>query len=145
VESTLWGSESLTLGIASDYVDSNYWKSVDFDVPRRFFDEFVSVCAPMGHAAVYPDFDDLNTCLQANDLELLGRINFHGPWSFASASSAGWFFREKFSLYGASLPGVEPETESAVFEVLDRYLGTKSSGASTFVNWGITYAVYRSN
>lgn len=123
-------------------VESRLWAPVAFPVPRRFFDEFIAPSSPMGHVAVYPDFQDLHARLLSCGMSMLGRINYKGPWIFSSPQEAGWFFREKFSLYTSGDLGTLPETERAVFEVVNEFLGSRPAAECTAVNWGVTYAAY---
>ena len=124
-------------------VETKLWQPVQFPVPRHYFDEFVAKQSEMGHVAVFPDFEQLHQVITSEGLELMWRLNYRGPWIFSSRGEAGWFFREKFSLFDPSPLGVDPESEEAVFNSIRRFLGGQESKDWVSVNWGVTYAAYR--
>jgi len=134
--------ESHSLDSFRKQVEERHWTQVDFEVPRHFFDTFVSNRTPMGHVAVYPDFDQLDLELKLTGLECLGRINYRGPWLFDSSLDAGWFFKEKFSVGTTSERSAAGEEAAIMWHTVTDQLGTKTSLGSASVNWGVTYAFY---
>ena len=134
-------SERYSVDSVCRRIMSRLSSSVDFPVPRWFFDEFVAN-SPMGHVAAYPDFDQIDEVAISVGLRSLGRINYAGPWLFQSAEEAGWFFREKFSVGRASKLGDDPNSEQDMYEILRRCLGVRQARQIVAVNWGVTYAVY---
>jgi hypothetical protein len=112
-------------------------------VPRHFFDEYISKNTTLGHTANYPDFDLIENW--TNGLaKKESQINFDSPWLFKSKKNANWFFQEKFSIENESDLS-EEEFENNFFNELTEFLGTGNHNGFTFVNWGVTYAIYRKN
>ena len=128
--------------VAADIAETLVAK-VDWEVPRLFFDEYVAKCTPMGHVAVYPDFDAIHDYMTKKGFLSEGRINYVGPWSFANGNEAGWFFKEKFSVGDPSEPGEDKKAETEMLSILRKYLGVRVNNDFTNVNWGVTYAAYR--
>jgi ABC-type multidrug transport system ATPase subunit len=115
---------------------------INFPIPRHFFDEYIAKETELGHIANYPDFDLIENWTK----ELVKKecqINFPSPWIFETDSHAGWFFKEKFSIDQETELLENAEMEYQMFAVLKQYLGTGNHNDFTFVDWGVTYAIYK--
>ncbi len=132
----------ISLSDLQSEIESRLWSEVPFSVPRTFFDGFVTGETPMGHVAAYPNFDDIHDSILAQGLVPLGRISYRGPWLFNTKDSAGWFFREKFSVGTTSNLGEDILGDVDMFEILQRMLGVRTTSHGVAVNWGVTYAAY---
>jgi SAM-dependent methyltransferase len=112
----------------------------EYPIPRHFFDNYISTQTELGHIANYPDFDLIDDWTKGLvKKECL--VNFSSPWLFDSDSYADWFFREKFSIGDEN--EISKNKEKQMFENLQTFLGAGHCNDFTFVNWGVTYTIYK--
>lgn len=136
-------NKTISLDELNKHINNNFTAKVDFEVPKHFFNKYINIYTRYGHKAYYPNFDLLNVQLQKNGFERLSQINFNSPWVFDSQNHAGWYFKEKFSLYDTSMLFENNGLELKAYNVLVKYLGVKDLKKKVYVNWGVTYAIFR--
>lgn len=114
-------------------------------IPRHFFDSYISHKTTLGHTANYLDFEMIEGWLSNISTKVL-QINFFSPWLFDSDRYANWFFKEKFSIgEECSINDCDSILNSSILDDLNSYLGVGRHNKYTFVNWGVTYAIYKKN
>ena len=112
-------------------------------VPRYYFDEYIAKRTKHGHIAMYPDFIDIKLQFENYGIKNIGLLNYHSPWIFESNNTAGWFFKEKFSIDRPTLPNENPELDYMMYEIINQYLGVNNYNNFSFVNWGVTYSIFK--
>lgn len=134
---------TFTLPRLQEFLDDNYWKDTNFQVPRHFFDQIVAKETPLGHDCCFPSFERIHTQCAEEGLSCIGVTDYRGPWMFDSAKAAGWFFKEKFDWGNTSLLCEESEDIAKCLARIDSHLGTRLSPNGFCVNWGVVYAAYQ--
>ncbi|MCD4771857.1 MAG: class I SAM-dependent methyltransferase [Bacteroidales bacterium] len=112
-------------------------------VPRYYFDEYIAKRTKYGHIAMYPDFIDIKSQFEKYGIKNIGLFNYHSPWIFESNNAAGWFFKEKFSIDRPTLPNENSELDYMMYEIINQYLGVNNYNDFSFVNWGVTYSIFK--
>lgn len=112
------------------------------DIPRYFFDEYISRKTLLGHTANYLNFKMIEEWISNVATKEL-QINFYSPWIFSCDEFADWFFKEKFSIGEESNIDECMAQNLSILNVLKSYLGLGHHNKYTYVNWGVTYAIYR--
>lgn len=134
----------ISLNEINELINSKVFKKEPFPVPKHFFNQYIARYTKHGHKACYPDFEKIdNWIIQSSNFEKVSRIFFHSPWIFDSINQAGWFFKEKFSLFEESKLLEDKQSEKRVYELLEKYLGVTDYNNRIFVNWGVTYSIYK--
>ena len=115
----------------------------DIPVPAYFFDNFVAKRTHLGHKANYPDFDVLIAVAERNGMIMEWGIDYRGPWLFSDRNTAGWYFREKFSIGTEGARGAHAEENTQMMKELREYLGVQEIAERCLVNWGVYYSCLR--
>ncbi len=116
-----------------------YSTKTKYKVPHYFFDSYISPYSKLGHIAYYSNFKTLEKNIKG--FTHLSRSSFKLPWIFESPYAAGWFFKEKFSIFKQTDNIKTSTDEIKMFHRLEKYLGCKEINNKTFVNWGVTYSI----
>lgn len=128
----------------NEFIAKKVFKKESYSIPKHFFNQYIARYTKHGHKACYPDFEKIdNWITNFSNFENVSRVNFHSPWIFDSINQAGWFFKEKFSLFSQTEMFEDKKSEKRVFDLLAKYLGTTNFKNRIFINWGITYAIYK--
>lgn len=134
----------VSLNDINELIDSKTFKKEPFPVPKHFFNQYIARYTKYGHKACFPDFDMIDNCIiNSSNFDKVSTVYFHSPWIFDSLNQAGWFFKEKFSLFEKSKLLEDKQSEKRVYDLLEKYLGVTKTNEKIFVNWGVTYSIYK--
>lgn len=133
-----------SLNELNELIYNKVYSKVNFPVPKYFFNQYIARHTKHGHKACYPDFEMIDSwIMKESKFEKLSSVNFYSPWIFDSINHAGWFFKEKFSLFEKSELLINKPNEKRVYDLLEKYLGVTKFKDKIFVNWGVTYLIYK--
>lgn len=122
-------------------IHDTFSTKTNYKVPHHFFDSYISRYSRLGHVAYYSNFKLLEESIE--NFIHLSRSNFKLPWIFDDIYSAGWFFKEKFSIFNKTTEIKISSNEKKMFSRLKKYLGCKEMNSTVYVNWAVTYSVFK--